>query len=256
MLARDVHFASHRGADCLTLNYCLPRLRRPFIRRPVIDAVIRAGGKQYRVREGTVLEVATMVAEPGDRIELNDVLLISDGGQITVGSPNVANALVVVEVLEHGRGKKVINFKYKAKVRYRRKRGHRQGYTRLRIAEVRLGDKVAKASDRPSRPESDVGEAMATMTGATAAEDAIETTATAETPARTVPTGRRNRATRAAPEASTDTPVGEGMAEITGAEATEEVIEAQAESETPTGRRRRRATPEATGESSETESKD
>ena len=192
-----------------------------------------------------------MVAEPGDRIELKDVLLVSDGGEVTVGTPNVANAHVVVEVLDHGRGKKVINFKYKAKVRYRRKRGHRQGFTRLRIAEVRLGDKVAKASDRPARPQADVGEAMAPMIGATATDTAIEAEATAETPARAVPTGRRNRTVRNVPEAgATDTPVGEGMEEITGAEATEEVIEAQAESETPTGRRRRRPAAESTEEES------
>ena len=81
-------------------------------------------------------------------------------------------------------------------------------------------------------------------------EAAIEATATAETPARTVPTGRRNRTVRTAPEAgATDTPAGEGMEEITGAEATEEVIESQAENETPTGRRRRRPAAESTEES-------
>jgi large subunit ribosomal protein L21 len=192
-----------------------------------------------------------MAAQPGDRIELSDILLVSDGGEVTVGSPNVANALVVVEVLDHGRGKKVINFKYKAKVRYRRKRGHRQGFTRLRIAEVRLGDKVAKASDRPARPQSDVGEAMATITGATATEAVIDDTATAATPERSVPTGRRNRTVRTQPEAEvTDTPVGEGMEDITGAEAVADATEVQAESETPTGRRRRRP---AAGESTETE---
>jgi large subunit ribosomal protein L21 len=225
------------------------RLERPYTRRPIIDAVIRTGGKQYRVREGSVLEVATIAAQPGDRLELSDVLLVSDGGQVTVGSPNVANALVVVEVLDHGKGKKVISFKYKAKVRYRRKRGHRQGFTRLRIAEVRLGDKVAKAADRilsGESPRADVGEAMGAITGATAAEEAVEAQAE-ETPApRAVPAGRRNRAVRSAPEATTDTPVGEGMEEITGAEAAEEVIEAQAETPTGTPRRRRRASSEST----------
>ena len=192
----------------------------------------------------------TIAAQPGDRIELKDVLLISDGGSVSVGNPTVANALVVVEVLDHGKGKKVINFKYKAKVRYRRKRGHRQGFTRLRIAEVHLGDKVAKAADRPARPQADVGEAMADLTGATAAEEAVE--ATTETPARAVPTGRRNRTVRTQPEAeATDTPVGEGMEEITGAEAVAEATEAPAESETPTGRRRRRPAAESTDESKE-----
>ena len=80
-----------------------------------------------------------MVAEPGDRIELKDVLLVSDDGQVTVGTPNVANAHVVVEVLDHGRGKKVINFKYKAKVRYRRKRGHRQSFTKVKVLGISAG---------------------------------------------------------------------------------------------------------------------
>jgi large subunit ribosomal protein L21 len=83
------------------------------------------------VQEGSLLDVPSIEAEPGSSIELRDVLLVSDGGNITVGSPAVDGAIVVAEVLEHGRGKKIITFKYKAKVRYRRKRGHRQGYTRL-----------------------------------------------------------------------------------------------------------------------------
>ena len=80
-----------------------------------------------------------MAAQPGDLIELSDILLVSDGGEVTVGSPNVANALVVVEVLDHGRGKKVINFKYKAKVRYRRKTGHRQWISRLLVRDIVTG---------------------------------------------------------------------------------------------------------------------
>lgn len=80
-----------------------------------------------------------MAVEPGSTVELTDVLLVSDNGNVTVGSPTVANAVVIAEVLEHGKGKKVINFKYKAKVRYRRKRGHRQGYTLLKVSEVRIG---------------------------------------------------------------------------------------------------------------------
>ena len=168
----------------------------------------------------------TIAAQPGDRIELSDVLLVSDDGEVTVGSPNVAGALVVVEVLDHGKGKKVVNFKYKAKVRYRRKRGHRQGFTRLRIAEVRLGSKVAKAADRATRPQAE----------AETPEAAVEVPAAAETP-RAVPTGRRNRTVRAA--ATEETPTAEAATEET----------AVTESETPTGRRRRPAA--STEESSE-----
>jgi large subunit ribosomal protein L21 len=117
-----------------------------------LDAVVRAGGKQYRVHAGSVLNVATMDAEPGSRIELRDVLLVSDGPNVTIGSPNVPNAVVVAEVVEHGKGKKVINFKYKAKVRYRRKRGHRQGYTTLSVSEIRLDGASSAAPARRTAP--------------------------------------------------------------------------------------------------------
>jgi large subunit ribosomal protein L21 len=86
-----------------------------------------------------------MHVEPGSRVELHDVLLLTDGDKITVGSPTVDDAVVVAEVVQHGKGPKVFNFKYKAKVRYRRKRGHRQGYTRLSVTEIRLGAAPAEA---------------------------------------------------------------------------------------------------------------
>ena len=93
----------------------------------------------------------------GSRVELREVLLVSDGDQVTVGSPVIDGAIVVAEVVEHGRGKKVINFKYKAKTRYRRKRGHRQGYTKLAVKEIVMNgpksseDKPAPPSRRRSR---------------------------------------------------------------------------------------------------------
>jgi large subunit ribosomal protein L21 len=126
-----------------------------------------------------------MAAEPGTRVELSDVLLISDGDSITVGSPLVANALVIAEVVEHGKGKKVINFKYKAKVRYRRKRGHRQGFTTLEVREIRLGDKIVTSTRRPLR-------AAAEATPAVAAEGPAADAPEAETAA---PRRRRTAAT-------------------------------------------------------------
>ena len=77
--------------------------------------------------------------------------MITDGDRVTVGNPTVADAVVVAEVVEHGRGKKVINFKYKAKVRYRRKRGHRQGFTKLAVREIRIGGEAAAPARRRSR---------------------------------------------------------------------------------------------------------
>lgn|SRR5487761_1720106 len=102
-------------------------------------AVVRTGGKQYTVREGQQLDVETLPAAEGDRIDLGEVLLISDGDQVTLGTPLVVGARVVAEVLSHGRAKKVIIFKFKAKTRYRRKNGHRQPYTRLAVREIVQG---------------------------------------------------------------------------------------------------------------------
>ena len=107
------------------------------------------------MHEGSVLNVATLDAEPGARVELTDVLLVSDGDSIKVGSPLVDGAVVVAEVVEHGKGKKVVNFKYKAKVRYRRKRGHRQGYTQLEVREITVDGKTVTSTRRPRSAEAD-----------------------------------------------------------------------------------------------------
>ena len=129
-----------------------------------------------------MLNVATMDAEPGSRVELRDVLMLADGDNVTVGSPNVADAVVVVEVIEHGKGRKVVNFKYKAKVRYRRKRGHRQGFTALRVREIRLGD--AAAAPAPSRRRARVETADEAPAAETVAEEPVaEATEATETPA-------------------------------------------------------------------------
>jgi large subunit ribosomal protein L21 len=139
-----------------------------------------------------VLEVSTLDAEPGSQVELRDVLLVSDGDKISIGSPNVADAVVVAEVLEHGKAAKVVSFKYKAKVRYRRKRGHRQEFTRLSVQEVRIGSAPSRASRR-TRVETEE-----TPTGAEEAPAGTRR-GQAQFAGRTTegPTPRRRRATRA-----------------------------------------------------------
>jgi large subunit ribosomal protein L21 len=187
----------------------------------VIDAVIRTGGKQYRVHEGSVLNVATMDAEPGSRVELRDVLLVTHEGAATVGTPTIDGAVVVAEVVEHGRGPKVINFKYKAKVRYRRKRGHRQGFTTLSVREITANGVTVKAPEpeqpppapeppaRPSgfagrvEPETPVAAAPAEEpTAEVATEPAAEVPETEATAAEETPRPRRRR--RAADTESTE----------------------------------------------------
>lgn len=106
-------------------------------------AVVETGSKQYRVSPGETFDVELLPAEPGDRVELERVLLVDNEGQVCVGRPTVPGAKVVTSVVEHGRGKKIIVFKYKSKVRYRRTLGHRQEFTRLKVEEIIPGQAVA-----------------------------------------------------------------------------------------------------------------
>ena len=99
-------------------------------------AVIKTGGKQYRVAAQDVLEVDKIEGEPGATIKFEDVLLIG-GDAVTLGSPTVAGASVAAEVVEQGRGPKIIAFKKRRRKNSRRKRGHRQEFTRVRITEIR-----------------------------------------------------------------------------------------------------------------------
>ena len=99
-------------------------------------AVIRSGGKQYTVRPGERLDVEKLDGEVGSEIELTDVLMVADGDAVNVGAPSVSGAKVTAEIVEHGKGKKVVVFKYKSKIRYRKRTGHRQQFTRLAIKDI------------------------------------------------------------------------------------------------------------------------
>src|SRR2546430_17087115 len=100
-------------------------------------AIVETGGKQYRVQPGDTIAVERLPGEPGETLDLDRVLLIGgDGERARVGAPGVAGAVVRAEVVEHARGEKIIVFRYKSKVRYRRKTGHRQSLTRLRITDI------------------------------------------------------------------------------------------------------------------------
>jgi large subunit ribosomal protein L21 len=111
-------------------------------------AVIETGGKQYRVEVGTELEVELLQAEPGDNITLDRVLLVADGNESTIGTPVIAEAAVLAEVVRRERGEKLISFKYRPKARSRVKKGHRQELMVLRITDVKLGSKSAAADKR------------------------------------------------------------------------------------------------------------
>jgi large subunit ribosomal protein L21 len=99
-------------------------------------AVIKTGGKQYRVSPGDSVEVEKLPHEVGEQIDLDQVLLVANGAGLQVGRPLVKGAVVKATVTRQVKGRKVIIFKHRSSKRYRRKRGHRQNYTRLRIDEI------------------------------------------------------------------------------------------------------------------------
>lgn len=99
-------------------------------------AVVQTGGKQYRLSVGDNLRVEKLAGEPGNVIDLQDVLMISDGEKVSVGNPLIAGATVKAEIVGHGRDKKIRVFKMKRRKKYRRTQGHRQSFTHLRVTEI------------------------------------------------------------------------------------------------------------------------
>lgn len=101
-------------------------------------AVFQTGGKQFRAEPGNRIRVPSLKAEPGSTITFDRVLVASDGSAVSVGAPLLEGASVTAEVLRHGRDKKVIVFKRKRRKGYRLKKGHRQGFTEVRVSQVVL----------------------------------------------------------------------------------------------------------------------
>ena len=99
-------------------------------------AIIETGGKQYKVTQGQKIDVELLNAEEGSTVQLDKVLMIADGDKTTIGKPLIEGARVMATVKKNGKGKKIIVFKYKSKVRYRRKNGHRQPFTSLNIEKI------------------------------------------------------------------------------------------------------------------------
>jgi large subunit ribosomal protein L21 len=102
-------------------------------------AIIRTGGKQFRVEPGKTIQIPSLQGDAGSTVEFNEVLLGSDGNTPRVGVPTLAGAKVTGEIVEHGRGEKIVVFKFKRRKNYARKQGHRQGFTSVRIKEISLG---------------------------------------------------------------------------------------------------------------------
>jgi len=99
-------------------------------------AIIQTGGKQYKVEPGMTIKVEKLSGEVGEQVRFDRVLMVSDGSDIKIGQPTVEGAVVYGRVVEQGRGRKIIVFKYKRRKNYRRKKGHRQYYTSVRIETI------------------------------------------------------------------------------------------------------------------------
>jgi large subunit ribosomal protein L21 len=124
-------------------------------------AVFKTGGKQYRVAAEDVLKVDKIKGDPGEIVEFGEVLVVG-GDSVTLGAPTIAGATVAAEVLDQGRGRKIIAFKKRRRKNSRRKRGHRQEFTMLRITEILTDGK------KPSKTASKTAKAPAASESATA----------------------------------------------------------------------------------------
>ena len=102
-------------------------------------AVIKTGGKQYKVAQGDVIKVERLKADAGAKIDLKDVLMIADGENVTIGKPCIEGAKVTAEVKSQGRGSKIKIIKFKRRKHYQRQAGHRQAYTELAITGIKTG---------------------------------------------------------------------------------------------------------------------
>ncbi len=99
-------------------------------------AIIQTGGKQYRVSEGDVLSVEKLSVAEGEEVVFDQVLTVVADGDVKIGKPVVEGAKVTAKVVEHGKGEKILVFKYKAKSNYRKRQGHRQPYTKVEISKI------------------------------------------------------------------------------------------------------------------------
>jgi large subunit ribosomal protein L21 len=102
-------------------------------------AIIRTGGKQFRVEPGKTYKLPSLPGEAGGSVEFNDVLLGSDGSAVKTGVPALSGARVSGEIVRHGRGDKIVVFKFKRRKNYAKKQGHRQGFTEVKINDISLG---------------------------------------------------------------------------------------------------------------------
>jgi large subunit ribosomal protein L21 len=155
----------------------------------IMYAVIRTGGKQYRVIPGEKLKVEKLAGDVGSDITIDKVLMIADGDDVTIGVPLIAGATVPATVISHGRGDKVMIFKFRRRKHYRKTQGHRQSYT-----EIQIGDFGGKTASKPAK--------AAKAEAAPAESVAVKETKPAKTAAKPAKTAAPAKAAKAAKPAA------------------------------------------------------
>lgn len=166
-------------------------------------AVIKSGGRQYKVAVGETLEVNRLAVEAGDQVRFEEVLLISDADTTMVGAPLVNGALVLATATKQGRGEKLIVFRYKSKKRFRHKRGHRQELTFLTIDDIVADGKSLITGEAPEFRDRTTAAAEAEETEATEAEEVATEESSVETPSAEPEKKTRRRRTAKAEESET-----------------------------------------------------
>jgi len=165
-------------------------------------AVIKTGGKQYKVAKDDIIRVEKLDGAEGASVELRDVLMLGEGGKVTVGTPMVDGAMVQAQVVEQTRGDKIIVFKKKRRKDYRRTRGHRQELTVLKVTGISPDGKKAAAEPKAEAKPKDKAEAPAKTTEPAKARDAAE--AAPKTPAQKKAPAKKPAAKKTATKASGD----------------------------------------------------
>jgi large subunit ribosomal protein L21 len=155
-------------------------------------AVVDNGGKQYRVEPGRTLVIDRLDAEAGATVTFDRVLLVGDDDGVTVGTPTVSGASVRGTVLEHGRGPKIIVFRFRPKAHYRRRTGHRSELTRIRIDEIATAATATKTASRTAAPRKTAAK--------TAAKAAPKAAASSKTAAKAAPKAAASRKTKSETE--------------------------------------------------------
>ena len=144
-------------------------------------AIIESCGKQYKVAEGDVVFFEKLDAEEGKKVTFDKIILVSEEGKVQVGNPYVKGVKVEGKVVSHGKGKKIIVFKMKAKKNYRRKQGHRQPYTKVEITSIKTAAKKAEtktAKEETAKKTETVKKTTTKKATTTAKKETTKTTAT------------------------------------------------------------------------------